>query len=174
MRKSSFMLWMGIACAATTGCSQQASTGQPPSAATSAKQSPTTTGPHRPATTADDNTWGEYLAQQGKIHGKDVQGQPYIYLIPGGDTPAAINRRRELARSIVSSIGPIVIPGSLLVLGGPDPQETNALAAVLPKEGIKDNALKDVIVLIVSDAKDQDTISKAFKPTGATLRFVAM
>jgi hypothetical protein len=132
-----------------------------------------TTGPTKPAATADDNTWGNYLSEQGKVHGKDVEGHPYIYLIPGGDSVGAMTRRKNEAESIPKAIGPIVIPGSLLVLGGPDPQQTNAFVLALPKT-IKGSALHGVVVLIVSDASQKDAITKAYAPTDATLRFVGM
>jgi len=170
MNRSGLVLWVGFMSMAAVGCSPQTPT--PP--ATAAKvSSPAATGPAKPAASADDNTWGTYLSEQGKIHGKDVAGNPYIYFIPSGDTPAAITRRKDEAQSIPTAIGPIVIPGSLLVLGGPDPQQTNAFVLALTKT-IKPNALHDVVVLIVSDASQKDAITKAYASTDATLRFVAM
>jgi hypothetical protein len=130
-------------------------------------------GPTKPAITADDNTWGNYLSEQGKRNGKDVQGHPYIYVIPSGDNDAATARRKNEDQSIRFAIGPIVIPGSLLVLGGPDAQQTNTFALALP-ETIKAHALKGVVVLIVSDTTQKAPITKAFAPTDATLRFVTM
>ncbi|WP_077443681.1 hypothetical protein [Rhodanobacter sp. C05] len=132
-----------------------------------------TTGPAKPIATADDTTWGNYLAEQGKLHGKDVLGHPYIYVIPGGDSIAATTRRKNEAQSIPTAIGPIVIPGSLLVLGGPDPQQTNAFVVALPK-AIKAGGLTGVVVLIVSDTTQKDAITRAYASTGATLRFAVM
>ena len=43
----------------------------------------------KPTATADENTWGNYLAEQGKLHGKDVGMRPYIYVIPASDSAAA-------------------------------------------------------------------------------------
>jgi len=156
--------------ALATGCSQKAANSGPTSAAPPASAA---SGPAKPAVTADDNVWGTYLSDQGKLHGKDIQGHPYIYLIPSGDSPAAIARRTQESQSIVFSIGPIVIPGSLLVLGGPNAQQTNQFTMDLPKT-IKAHALKNIVVLIVSDTTQKDAIAKAFAPTEATLRFVTM
>ncbi|OOG42118.1 hypothetical protein B0E51_04585 [Rhodanobacter sp. C05] len=66
-----------------------------------------------------------------------------------------------------------MIPGSLLVLGGPDPQQTNAFVVALPK-AIKAGGLTGVVVLIVSDTTQKDAITRAYASTGATLRFAVM
>lgn len=170
MTKRGIGTWMSIAVLATAGCNNPPANAPTPTEATA---TPAATGPAKPAATADDNIWGNYLAAQGKAHGKDIQGHPYIYLIPGGDSTAAIARRKEEAKSIGFSVGPVVIPGSLLVLGGPDAAQTNSFAAALPAT-IKSHALKDVVVLIVSDATQKEALTKAYEPTDATLRFVAM
>lgn len=171
MTKSGLVLCVSFMGAVLVGCSPQT----PPTTSTSAAKASSSAakGLAKPSATADDNTWGTYLSKQGKMHGEDVEGHPYIYLIPGGDSAAASTRRKEEAQSITFAIGPIVIPGSLLVMGGPDAQQTNALVTTLPKT-IKANALKGVVVLIVSDGTQEAAITKAFEPTGATLRFVAM
>jgi len=169
MRKSRFVLWASIISLVVVGCTAQA-----PSTSSAAKSpAPAAAGPTKPAATADVNAWGTYLSEQGKLHGKDVEGHPYIYLIPSGDSVGAVARRKEEAQSIPTAIGPIVIPGSLLVLGGPDPQQTNAFVLTIPK-AIKANALKGVVVLIVTDGTQKDSITKAYEPTGATVRFAAM
>lgn len=173
MRKIGSTLLIALATLSTMGCSQKNTNGAPASMAAPASVSTVPSGPARPAVTADDNVWGTYLSQQGKLHGKDIQGHPYIYLIPAGDSPNAIERRTQELDSVTHSIGPIVIPGSLLVLGGPNAQETNQFTIAVPTK-IKEHALKNIVVLIVSDTTQKDAITKAFKPTEATLRFVTM
>lgn len=177
MKKTGFSGWMSITMSAmvlmVAGCNHPTTNPPAPTATSSTTANANVTGPAKPAATADDNTWGTYLSEQGKSLGKDVPGHPYIYLIPAGDSDAATARRKEEAQSIGFSIGPIVIPGSLLVLGGPDAQQTNAFAATLPAM-IKAHALKGIVVLIVSDTTQKDALTKAFAPTDATLRFVTM
>ena len=171
MTKSGFVCWASFICVLMVGCSHP--TPGTSSTIASLTTASATKGPTKPAATADDDTWGTYLSEQGKLHGKDIEGHPYIYLIPGGDSVGAIARRKNEAESIPMAIGPIMIPGSLLVLGGPDPQQTNAFVVALPK-AIKASALHGIVVLIVSDASQKDAITKAYALTGATLRFVAM
>jgi hypothetical protein len=164
--KSGFVLWVSIMGVAVAGCSHPASSASSTAAARAA-------GPLKPAATADDNAWRTYLSEQGKAHGKDVQGHPYLYLIPGGDSAAATAQRKDEVQSVAFAIGPIVISGSLLVMGGPDALQTNQFAMTLSKT-IKANSLKGTVVLIVSDTTQVAAITKAFEPTGATLRVVAM
>jgi hypothetical protein len=174
MKKIGLTLAITLAVVAVTGCSQRntgnaADSAAKPASSTSAVAS----GPAKPAVTADDNAWGTYLSEEGKLHGKDVQGHPYIYLIPAGDSPTTIARRTQELQSVAFSIGPIVIPGSLLVLGGPNAQQTNQFSIDVSKK-IKAQALKNIVVLIVSDTTQKEAITKAFAPTEATLRFVTM
>ena len=127
----------------------------------------------RPTVNAGSQAWEDYLSKQGKLHGKDVQGHPFIYMIPAGDDAAAVARRREEAQSITATVGPIVIPGSLLILGGPSAKVSNQFAMEVPST-LKANALKNVVVLIVSDKTQEETLQNLFKPTGATLRIISM
>jgi hypothetical protein len=100
-----------------------------------------------------------------------VAQRPYIYLIPSGDSIGATDRRKNEIDSISHSIGPILMPGGMLILGGPDAQQTNAFVADLSKT-IKAGALKGIVVLVVSDSSP--TNSSTLKPTGAAVRLVTM
>ena len=143
------------------------------STATTSNASTASAEPAKPAATADENTWGNYLAEQGKLHGKDVAMHPYIYVIPAGDSVAANARRQNETDSVVHSIGPILMPGGMLIVGGPDPKQTTALLGDVAKQ-LKADALKGIVVMVVSDASEQAADAAALKPSGATVRFVTM
>ncbi|CAJ4015217.1 Uncharacterised protein [Burkholderia pseudomallei] len=130
-------------------------------------------GPARPAANADENTWGNYLAEQGKLHGKDVAMHPYIYVILAGDSVAANARRQNETDSVVHSIGPILMPGGMLIVGGPDPKQTTAFLGDVVKQ-LKADALKGIVVMVVSDAPEQSTVMSTLKTSGATVRVVTM
>lgn len=163
MTRSGLLVGIGALMVALAGCNHSAS-----SAGAS-----NTAGPAKPAATADENTWGNYLAEQGKLHGKDVQMRPYIYVIPGGDSVAANDRRQNETDSVVHSIGPIVMPGGMLILGGPAPTQTTLFITNVSKQ-LKADAMKGIVVMVVSDASEQAADSAALKPTGATVRFISM
>lgn len=130
-------------------------------------------GPTKPAATADENTWGNYLAEQGKLRGKDVAMRPYIYVIPAGDSVAANARRQNETDSVVHSIGPILMPSGMLIVGGPDSKQTTAFLGDVAKQ-LKADALKGIVVMVVSDAAEQASVTSTLKPSGATVRFVTM
>ena len=169
MKTLGMFFCLGLAGLALTGCSHSDTSVDASTRTATAAES----GPKKPADTADENTWGNYLAEQGKIHGKDVGMRPYIYVVPRGDTAAADARRKNESDSIVTGVGNIVVPGALLIIGGPDAGSTQAFTQGIAKD-IKPGALKDVTLLIVGDEAQKDSLVKAFAPTGARLRVVSM
>lgn len=87
--------------------------------------------------------------------------------------PCAVLRRKNETDSIAHGAGSILIPGALLILGGPDARVTNHFVESLSKE-VKPDALKGVTVLIVSDASQKDLLTKTLAPTGARVRVATM
>lgn len=168
MTRSGLLVCMGALALALAGCNHPASTSN-----TTNTSAPTSAGPAKPAANADENTWGNYLSEQGKLHGKDVGMKPYIYVIPGGDSVAANDRRQNETDSVVHSIGPILMPGGMLILGGSDAKQTTVFVTNLAKQ-LKPDAMKGIVVMVVSDASEQAADASALKPTGATVRFIAM
>ena len=92
---------------ALAGCQHQGTDAQNDSANSSAPA-----GLVKPAANADENTWGNYLAEQGKLHGKDVAQRPYIYVIPAGDSTGAVDRRKSEVDSISHGIVVLVVSDS--------------------------------------------------------------
>jgi hypothetical protein len=168
MIKSGLLVCAGALAVALAGCNHSTSSSTDSNTSTSAPA-----GPAKPAATADESTWGNYLSQQGKLHGKDVAMRPYIYVIPAGDSAGANARRQNETDSVVHSIGPILIPGGMLILGGPDPKQTTVFISGVSKQ-LKKDALKGIVVMVVSDASEQAADSSALQDSGATVRFVTM
>ena len=165
MRRSGFFACVGVLGIALAGCNHSSSS--------TTAASVTTNAPAKPAATADQYAWGDYLAAQGKLHGKDVGMRPYIYVIPAGDSVAANSRRKEETESVVHSIGPILMPGGMLILGGPDAKQTTDFVNGLSQQ-VKVNALQGIVVMVVSDSSEQTAVTNALKSSGATVRFVTM
>lgn len=170
MKVVGWMLW--AACAiALAGCGRSTSN-------TQTSKNPTATAetaydPAPPDRKADFNTWGDYLSQLGKLHAKDAPGHPYIYVVPDGASQEAQKRRQEELDSIQHSVGPILIPGSLLIIGGPDGPTTDAFVSSLG-EKLEKQSLAGIVVLVVSDAGQSEPTKKALGASGADIRFVAM
>ena len=168
--------WTNFACALTAALALAACSGSrdsdgshaAPTAGTAAKG----TVP-RPAANADENSWGLYLADQGKVQAEDIVMRPFIYVIPAMDTDMADERRKSQTESIVQGAGSILIPGSLLILGGPDAGMTGAFVEKLGPE-LKPDSLKGVTVLVVSHVSQKDALAKAFATAGAHVRVISM
>jgi hypothetical protein len=169
--KPGFVCWVSFMSVLMVGCSHPT----PGNSSTTAAPvtASATTGPTKPAVTADENTWGNYLSEQGKLHGKDVSMSPNIYVIPNGDNLEAVARRQNESDSIVSSIGHTLLPGGLLIIGGSDSHQTSNFVTDVCKQ-IKLDTLKGIVVMIVADNAQKNPVSSALKPTGAAVRFVTM
>ncbi len=154
---------------AACGASQDDSSGKIASVANAATKNAVL----RPSANADENSWGLYLADQGKEYADDIGMKPFIYVIPTADNDIADERRKNDTDSIVHGAGSILIPGALLILGGPDASITRAFVEGLGKE-VKPDMLKGVTVLVVSDASQKELLSKTLAPTGARVRVVSM
>jgi len=169
--------WTASACAivatlalAACGVSKdQAESAAAPASGTAAKKATVA----RPAATADDNSWGLYLADQGKVHADDIGMKPFIYVIPVADSQMGDDRRKNETESIVNGAGSVLIPGALLIIGGPDANVTRSFVEGLGQK-VKPDSLKGVTVLVVSDAAQKDGLSKVLAPTGARARVVSM
>ncbi len=61
----------------------------------------------------------------------------------------------------------------MLIVGGPDGKQTTVFITNLSKQ-LKTDAMKGIVVMVVSDASEQVADTAALKGSGATVRFVAM
>ena len=168
MNRLGLLVCTGASGLTLAGCHPSTPTDRSANAASNASN-----GPAKPAATADENTWGNYLAEQGKLHGKDVAMPPYIYVIPGGGSVGANARRQSETDSVVHSIGPILMPGGMLIVGGPDAAQTTTFITGVSKQ-LKTDAMKGIVVMVVSDASAQPGVTSALKASGATVRFISM
>lgn len=166
---SAYTVWALLALSACGGSRDKAAT--TPTSSGGATTTKATVA--RPAPNADDNTWGVYLADQGKVHADDIGMKPYIYVIPASDNDIAEERRKNETESIVHGAGSVMIPGALLIIGGPDAKVTGTFVAGLGADA-KADSLKGVTVLIVSDASQKDALSKTLAASGARTRVVSM
>jgi hypothetical protein len=166
MRK--FVLLAAVALTAAlslSACNKQPS-GQPSDQ--QAQQTPKPTDPN------DAKAWSSYL---GDLVQKNLQGmtaqQPFAYLVDAGDSDAAkANNARQLS-NVQDTVARGVLPGNLLAFAGASSTQTADLVIAAFKDA-KPGSFKDVIVLFIGDKGDEQRVSDALKPTGATFHFVAM
>lgn len=151
---------------ALTACNQQA--GQEAGQQTAQQVTDKPTDPN------DTKAWNAYL---GQIVQKNMQGmtanQPYAYLIKAPVDADAIEQNGRQLQNVQETVARGVLPGNMLVFAGPD-STTTADLVIAAFEGASEGSFKDVIVLFIGDAADQQRVEAALRPSGATTRFVAM
>jgi type II secretory pathway component PulC len=127
-----------------------------------------------PAATADKAAWQNYLSKTVKQNMQGVKtNHPYMYFVPGGDTPEAQDARKNQLDNVGGTVARGVLPGNMMAFGGPDSKITADLAAEAFKSA-QDGSFKDVVVLFVGATADQDRLKDAVTKSGAEFRFVEM
>ncbi|HEY1588324.1 MAG TPA: hypothetical protein VGG00_01225 [Rhodanobacter sp.] len=128
----------------------------------------------KPTDPTDSKGWNNYL---GQIVQKNMQGmtanQPYAYMVTAGTTDDAKAQNDRQLQSVQDTVARGVLPGNLLAFGGPVSATTADLVVAAFKDA-KPGSFKDVIILFIGDKADEQRVTDALKPTGATIRFVAM
>jgi hypothetical protein len=128
----------------------------------------------KPTDTTDTKAWSQYL---GQIVRKNMQGmtadRPFPYLVPAGDDQAGTDGRARQLDNVKGTVARGVLPGNMLVFGGPNSGKTADLIVEAFKDA-QQGSFKNVIVLFIGDQADQQRVAEALTPSGATYRFVAM
>ena len=166
MRKFALIAAVALtACLTLSACNKQQDDQQ---ASQQVQQAPKPTDPN------DSKGWNTYL---GQIVQKNMQGmtasQPYAYMVTAGATDDAKAQNDRQLQSVQDTVARGVLPGNMLVFGGPDSGKTADLILAAFKDA-KPGSFKDVIILFIGDKADEQRVTDALKPTGATFRFVAM
>ena len=128
----------------------------------------------KPTDPNNAQAWNSYLGQivQNNMQGMKAD-RPYPYLVPAGDSEEAVAGRGRQLSNVQDTVARGVLPGNMLVFAGPDSAKTADLVTEAFKDA-KPGSFKDVIILFIGDQADQQRVDDALKPTGATVRFVAM
>jgi hypothetical protein len=128
----------------------------------------------KPTDPNDSKGWNAYLGQivQNNMQGMKAS-QPYAYMVAAGDSDDIKAQNDRQLQSVQDTVARGVLPGNMLVFGGPDSGKTADLLLAAFKDA-KPGSFKDVIVLFIGDKADEQRVTDALKPTGATIRFVAM
>ena len=128
----------------------------------------------KPTSPTDGKAWNAYLGQlvQTNMQGMTAS-QPYAYMVtPGVSDEDKAQNDRQL-QSVQDTVARGVLPGNLLAFAGQDSSKTADLVTAAFKDA-KAGSFKGVIVLFIGDKADEQRVTDTLKPTGATVRFVAM
>ena len=127
-----------------------------------------------PAPGEDKVAWQKYLVSVVKHNMQGVKSnQPYMYFVPAGDAQEVQDARQSQLENVSGTVSRSVLPGNMLAFGGQDSKLTADLVVAAFKDA-SDGSFKDVVVLFVGAAADQDRVKEALAKSGATYRFVEM
>lgn len=124
----------------------------------------------RPTSPTDMKGWQAYLSQIVQQHMQGIQNNPYVYFVPPGDSPdnqAERGRVQDLLNGVVAAT---VLPGNMIVAGGPDSGKT-ADALIAAFKNAQPGSFKGVVVLFIGEVADQQRVQAAVAPSGAEFRF---
>lgn len=164
-----YALLAAIALTGLAACSQQQDESSEQAAAPAAAPAVS-----KPTDPNDSKAWNAYF---GSIVTKNMQGmtapQPFPYMVPAGDGDDANAVRGRQLQAVQDTVARGVLPGNMLVFAGPDSGKTADFVTTAFKDA-KPGSFKDVIVLVIGDAADQERVNTVLQPTGATVRYVTM
>jgi len=128
----------------------------------------------KPIDPHDTVGWKAYL---GHLVQMNIQGmsasRPFVYLVDAGDTSDAEAHYAHQLANLADTASRGVQPGNLIALTGANSAK-NANLVVAAFKDAKPGSFNDAIVLFIGDKADEQRVNDAIKPTGATIRFVAM
>ncbi|HET8941367.1 MAG TPA: hypothetical protein VFN13_05205 [Rudaea sp.] len=127
-----------------------------------------------PAATADKAAWQKYLVGVVRQNMQGVKtSHPFMYYVPPGDDDAAKSARESQLDNVSDTVARGVLPGNMLAFGGPDSTITADLI-IAAFQGANVGTFKNVVVLFVGAATDNDRVKEALAKSGAEYRFVEM
>ncbi|MGY1424299.1 hypothetical protein [Lysobacter sp. A289] len=122
-------------------------------------------------TTNDDNAWGSYLSQVVTSNMGEVTNSPYLYYLPGSDSVGFEGAHERLKEEIEIAMQRGIVEGNLVAFGSPESAMmadivVGAFAKVDP------GSMKNVRLLFIGDAADNDRVKAAVEPSGVVYVFV--
>lgn len=119
----------------------------------------------------DTAGWKNYLVGVAKQNMEGIRQRPYMYYVPAGDTPEVIEQVDRQQSDITDVVGRGILPGNMIAFGSPN----SARMADVIIEAFKvarPASLKDVRVLFIGAAADEQRVRDAVAPSAAEFVFV--
>ncbi len=119
----------------------------------------------------DTAAWKNYLVSVAKQNMEGVRQRPYMYYIPAGDTPEIQDQVDRQISDVTDVVGRGILPGNMIAFGSPDSTRL-ADGIVEAFKVARPNSLKDVRVLFIGAAADEQRVREAVAPSSADFVFV--
>ena len=119
----------------------------------------------------DTAAWKNYLVSVAKQNMEGVRQRPYMYYIPAGDTPEIQDQVDRQISDVTDVVGRGILPGNMIAFGSPD--STRLADGIIEAFKVaRPNSLKDVRVLFIGAAADEQRVREAVAPSAAAFVFV--
>jgi hypothetical protein len=119
----------------------------------------------------DTAAWKNYLVGVAKQNMQGIRQRPYMYYVPAGDTPEILEQVDRQESDVTDVVGRGILPGNMIAFGSPDSTRMADLIVEAFKVS-RPNSLKDVRVLFIGAAADEQRVRDAVAPSAAEFVFV--
>ena len=119
----------------------------------------------------DTAAWKNYLVSVAKQNMEGIRQRPYMYYVPAGDTPEILEQVDRQISDVTDVVGRGILPGNMIAFGSPD--STRLADGIIEAFKVaRPNSLKDVRVLFIGAAVDEQRVRDAVAPSAAEFVFV--
>ena len=128
-------------------------------------------GPLSVPTTEEAGAWRDYVSDVVTRNMGGIENQPYVYLLPAGNSEDFEGSYERLAEKAKSDVSRGIIRGNLLAYASPE----SAKMADLVVDAFKDvpaDTMKGVKVLFIGKNEDNDRVKAAVAPAGVDYTFI--
>lgn len=122
----------------------------------------------------DMKGWETFLTAIAKQNMDGVPTKrPYLYFVPSDDDAKSIAGRDDQLENVQITVSRGVLPGNMLVFGGPD-SRTTAELVIKAFEGAESESFASVVILFIGDEDDSQSVKAALRLSKAEYRFAEM
>ena len=124
-----------------------------------------------PADPMDKEGWRKYLVSVAQQNLEGIRQRPYFYYVPAGDDAGTLEQVDRQLSDITDVVGRGILPGNMIAFGSPN---SSRMADVIIEafKVARPASFKDVRVLFVGAAADEQRVRDAVAPTAADFVFV--
>ena len=123
-----------------------------------------------PADPTDKKAWSKYISHVAGQHMSRIRGRPTSFYLASSQEPEWEGRLEGMHESVANSLARGILPRSLVIFASPD---YTAMADLMVEEfeGAQAGTLRDVRILFIGAAEDEERVRAAVEPTGAEFVF---
>ncbi|MEZ5439036.1 MAG: hypothetical protein R3F22_06730 [Lysobacteraceae bacterium] len=123
-----------------------------------------------PSDPADKKAWGKYMSSVMKENMSRIRGRPTAYFLVSSQDPEFEGKLEGMREQVGGFLARGVVPRSLIAFASP---ESTALADLMVEEfeATQAGTLRDVRILFIGAAEDEERVRAAVEPTGAEFVF---